>query len=121
MGGGLYELAIVILHNDTVQNALLYGAGIASDMVKDEAKGWLVEHVGKPIKKAFANLKGANKDKTPEIDRFELRFKDIYFIVYNICPDGIAKNLDIILDVFEIRISEFISRRWSNVRWCCNY
>ena len=109
MGGGLYELTMVILHNDTVQNTLLYGAGIASDMVKDEAKGWLVKHIGQPIKQAFAKLKDANKEKTPEIDRLELHFKDIYFIIYNICPDGIAKNLDIILDVFEARINEFNS------------
>ena len=112
MGGGLYELIIRILHNENVQDVLLYSSGILTDtikdLLKDKAKDFLTNHIGKPISQAFTKLKDANLEKAVDIERIEIQFKDICFIIYNVCQDGIAKNLDIILDLFEKRFIEFI-------------
>ena len=112
MGGGLYELTIRILHNENVQDALLFSSGILADTVrdlfKDRIKDFLTTRIGTPIKQAFAKLKEANLDKDADIERVEVQFKDVCLIIYNVCQDGIAKNLDIILDLFDKRFSEFI-------------
>ncbi len=109
LGGGLYELAMVVLHNETVHDTLLVIGGAAGDAAKEAAKEWLKKHVGTPIKNAFIKLKNRNEDKVPDIDRLEIVFKDINFIIYNIFPDGIAQNIDVVFDLFEARLSEFIS------------
>lgn len=110
LGGGLYELAMVVLHNNTVHDTLLVIGGYVGDELKDAAKEWLKKHVGTPIKNAFNKLKNRNEDKTPDIDRLEIVFKDINFIIYNIFPDGIAQNVDVVLDLFGARLSEFINQ-----------
>ena len=113
LGGGLYEMVMTILHNERVQDALLYAGGVVTDSVvdiaKDNVKNFLVTYIGKPIKDAFTKIKQENEEKTPDIERVEIQFKDMCLIIYNICPDGIAKNLEIILDLFEKRFTSFIS------------
>ena len=81
---------------------------MATEIVKDVAKEWLVNNVGKPIKNAFTKLKKRNTEKEPEIDSIEIRFKDMQVLLYNVCHEGILKNLDIILDLLGVRINEFI-------------
>ncbi len=109
LGGGLYELVMVIFHNDTVHDTLLLIGGYLSDEVKDAAKEWLKKHIGDPIKTAFTKLKSRNEDKAPDIDRLEIVFKDVNFIIYNIFPDGIVQNIDVVLDLFGARLGGFIS------------
>jgi hypothetical protein len=113
LGGGLYEMVMTILHNERVQDALLYAGGIVTDSVvdiaKDKVKDFLVTYIGKPIKDAFSKISEQNKEKEPDIDRIEIQFKDMCIFIYNVCPDGIAKNLEIILDLFEKRFAEFLS------------
>ena len=113
LGGGLYEMVITILHNELVHDALVFSGGLLTDTVtdfaKDQTKKFLANYIGTPIKNAFAKIKNLNPEKTPEIERVEVQFKDINFIIYNVCHDGISKNLDIILDLFESRINAFIS------------
>ena len=109
LGGGLYELAVVILHNESVKDALLFGSGLATDMAKDALKELLVNKIGKPLRNAFAKLKQKNEEKVPEIDTLEIRFKDMQVLIYNVCPDGILRNLDIVMDLLGVRIQEFLN------------
>ena len=113
LGGGLYEMVMTILHNERVQDALLYTGGIVTnsltEIAQDKVKEFLATYIGKPIKDAFAKIKKENKEKAPDIARIEIQFKDMRLFIYNVCPDGIAKNLEIILDLFEKRFTEFIS------------
>ena len=106
-------MVMTILHNERVKDALLYAGGMVTNSIteiaQDRVKEFLVTFIGKPIKSAFAKIKEENKEKAPDIDRIEIQFKDMCLFIYNVCPDGIAKNLEIILDVFEKRFTEFIS------------
>lgn len=110
LGGGLYELVMTVLHNQTVHDFLLYSSGVATELIKDEAKNLLKNFIAFPIKKAYEKLKLLNADsKLPSIERVEVYFKDIRIFIYNVYPNGIDQNLDLVLDLLEVRLSKLVS------------
>lgn len=112
LGGGLYEMIMTVYHNEQIHNLLVFGSGMMADSVgdlaKDTIKDVLVKYIAKPIKNAFSKISEKDKDKEPDIDQIDIKFKDIDISIYNIQPNGIAQNIDIILDLLSIRLRNLI-------------
>ena len=108
MGGGLYELTLIIFYNDWARNILTFGLGMVTETVTDEIKDKLRNNIAIPLIKRIKALFSKNKDKKPELDRVKLTFKDTSIFIYNVYPNGLLSNLEIIFDVLISRFSEFI-------------
>ncbi|TGE04534.1 hypothetical protein [Hymenobacter fodinae] len=112
LGGGLYEMIMTVYHNENIHDLIVFGSGMVSeaakDIIKDTVKEVLVKYIANPIKDAFSIIKERDKDKEPDIDQINIKFKDIDISIYNVHVDGIAKNINIIMDVLSSRVQSFI-------------
>jgi hypothetical protein len=106
-GAGLYELAIELISNVSLTDAVSWlMSGVAFDVLKHGANSLAI----RPLLSAYRKLKEKNKERGVTIGELRIVLRDSILIVYNICEDGIFDNLKGILEAVAKHYSKTLLR-----------
>jgi hypothetical protein len=90
LGGGLYEFAIQVIANISVQDVIkLIADGMAFDLLKSGTKSFVL----RPLLAAYQKLKARNADHDVDIHEIKLMFNDAEVVISKICDDSIFESL----------------------------
>jgi hypothetical protein len=90
LGGGLYEFAVQIIANVSLQDVVkLIADGVAFDLLKSGTKSLVL----RPFLKAYEKLKARNADRQLDIDEIRYIFNDAEVVITKICGNSIYESL----------------------------
>jgi hypothetical protein len=108
LGGGLYEFAIQVIANVSLQDVMrLIADGIAFDLLKLGAKSFVL----RPFLAAYKKLKAMNTVREVDIHEIKFLFNDAEVVISKICDDSIYKNLG---QIFQVLAENFEHLRGRN-------
>lgn len=90
LGGGLYEFAIQVIANISIQDVVkLIADGIAFDLLKSGTKSFVL----RPFLAAYEKLKARNADREVDIDEIKFMFNDAEVIITKLSANSIYDSL----------------------------
>lgn len=90
LGGGLYEFAIQVIANISIQDVVkLIADGIAFDLLKSGTKSFVL----RPFLAAYETLKARNADREVDIDEIRFMFNDAEVIITKLYANSIYDSL----------------------------
>ena len=96
LGGGLYEFAIQVIANISIQDVVkLIADGIAFDLLKSGTKSFVL----RPFLTAYEKLKARNTEREVDIHEIRFMFNDAEVVVSKICDNSIYESLGAIFQV----------------------
>ncbi len=96
LGGGLYEFAIQVIANISIQDVVkLIADGIAFDLLKSGTKSFVL----RPFLTAYEKLKARNTEREVDINEIRFIFNDAEVVVSKICNNSIHVSLGAIFQV----------------------
>jgi len=108
LGGGLYEFAIQVIANISIQDVVkLIADGIAFDLLKSGTKSFVL----RPFLAAYEKLKAQNADREVDIDEIRFMFNDAEVIITKLSANSIYDSLG---DVFQTLTQNFACLRNSD-------
>lgn len=96
LGGGLYEFAIQVIANISIQDVVkLIADGVAFDLLKSGAKSFVL----RPFLAAYEQLKARNTERGVDIREIRFMFNDAEVVVSKICDNSIYQSLGAIFHI----------------------
>lgn len=96
LGGGLYEFAIQVIANISIQDVVkLIADGIAFDLLKSGTKSFVL----RPFLAAYEKLKARNTEREVDIHEIRFMFNDAEVIISKLRDNSIYENLDAIFQI----------------------
>jgi hypothetical protein len=96
LGGGLYEFAIQIIANISLQDVVkLIADGIAFDLLKSGTKSFVL----RPFLVAYEKLKARDTKRDVDIHEIRFMFNDAEVVISKICDNSIYESLGAIFKV----------------------
>jgi hypothetical protein len=96
LGGGLYEFAIQVIADISIQDVVkLIAGGIAFDLLKSGTKSFVL----RPFLTAYQKLRARNTEREVDIHEIRFMFSDAEVVVSKICVNSIYESLGAIFQV----------------------